>query len=412
MTDEIGFAPVSMSRDSGEQTDGVPPLRRIDLLARLSGAFDLAEGQDIGHSARVAQVADAIGKRLGLDGDVRNRTRYVALLHDSGVAVRDLPSSVAPEGGHTAAGAWVAELMGLDTEIQHAIRCTHERWDGAGRPFELSMREIPLESLLVSAAHWISDIVVPGAHPLRARATALASSPAQLSPAVGGQVADALFEELRSDAIWMALSQDDLPAAMAAESDEDEASSSIVIETAGAVGTVVDSATREHGRAANTAALARQLAQSMGLSDADTDAVEVAALLMDVGSLGVPRHILDKPAILSIDEMEAMRRHPGWSARLIEEVPGLETISTWVQSHHERPDGRGYPEMLERDEIPIPSRILAVADAYWALRAARPYRQALSHEEAVGLIVDEAGQQFDSDVADTLPTVLELDRVA
>ena len=412
MTDEIGFAPVSMSRKPGEQTDGVPSLRRIDLLARLSGAFDLAEGQDIGHSARVAQVADAIAKRMGLHSDVRERTRHVALLHDSGVAVRDLPSSVAPEGGHTAAGAWVAELMGLDAEVQHAIRCTHERWDGAGRPFEFSMRQIPLESLLVSAAHWISDIVVPGAHPLRARATALASSPAQLSPAVGGQVAEALFEELRSDAIWMSLWQDDLPAAMVAESDEGEASPSIVVEIASGVGAVVDSATREHGRAANTATLARLLAGAMQLSEAETDAVEVAALLMDIGNLGVPRHILDKPAILSIDEMEAMRRHPGWSAQLIEQVPGLEVISTWVQSHHERPDGRGYPEMLERDEIPIPSRILAVADAYWALRAARPYRQALSHKEAVGLIVDEAGGQFDPDVADILPTVLELDRVA
>lgn len=412
MTDEIGFAPVSMSRKPGEQTDGVPSLRRIDLLARLSGAFDLAEGQDIGHSARVAQVADAIAKRMGLHSDVRERTRLVALLHDAGVAVRDLPSSVAPEGGHTAAGAWVAELMGLDAEVQHAIRCTHERWDGAGRPFEFSMRQIPLESLLVSAAHWISDIVVPGAHPLRARATALASSPTQLSPAVGGEVAEALFEELRSDAIWMSLWQDDLPAAMVAESDEGEASPSIVVEIASGVGAVVDSATREHGRAANTATLARLLAGAMQLSEAETDAVEVAALLMDIGNLGVPRHILDKPAILSIDEMEAMRRHPGWSAQLIEQVPGLEVISTWVQSHHERPDGRGYPEMLERDEIPIPSRILAVADAYWALRAARPYRQALSHKEAVGLIVDEAGGQFDPDVADILPTVLELDRVA
>lgn len=173
------------------------------------------------------------------------------------------------------------------------------------------------------------------------------------------------------------------------------------------MGDVVDAAIREPARAQRIARLAEQLAIQAGMPAGDAAAVGIAALLLDIGHLGVPRHILQKPAILSIDEMEIMRRHPGWAARLLEQLPGFEDIAGWVEAHHERPDGRGYPEMLDGDEIPVPSRLLAIADAYWALRAARPYREALSHREALGLIDDEAGNQFDTDIAALLPQAVE-----
>ena len=144
----------------------------------------------------------------------------------------------------------------------------------------------------------------------------------------------------------------------------------------------------------------------LGFDEHDRIAISTAGHLIDLGHLGVPRHIIEKPDILSVDEMEVMRRHPGWGAQLIERIPGFERIANWVQHHHERPDGRGYPSLLERDEIPLPSLILAVSDAYWALRADRSDRPALSADDVLRLMNAAAGEQFLPDVVEALPGAL------
>ncbi len=128
---------------------------------------------------------------------------------------------------------------------------------------------------------------------------------------------------------------------------------------------------------------------------------------MDVGLLGVPRHVTEKPAILSVEEMEVMRRHPGHGALLLADLAGFEEISDWVESHHERPDGRGYPDMLTDDELALPPRILAAADAYCALRAERPHRAALPVEAALDVLRNGAGEQFDARVVAVLPDSLD-----
>jgi HD-GYP domain-containing protein (c-di-GMP phosphodiesterase class II) len=112
----------------------------------------------------------------------------------------------------------------------------------------------------------------------------------------------------------------------------------------------------------------------------------------------VPRHITEKPAILSLEEMELMRHHPGLGARLIAQVPGMSELAQWVHAHHERLDGRGYPDMLDNYEIPLASRILAVADSYWALRADRPHRESFSDAEAREILEAGAGERYDGDV--------------
>ena len=103
--------------------------------------------------------------------------------------------------------------------------------------------------------------------------------------------------------------------------------------------------------------------------------VRIAALLHDVGLLGVPARVIAKPDILSLDEMEAMRKHPTYSQQVLGGLPGLEEVAQWVGAHHERPDGKGYPELLDDETIPIEARIIALADTYVALTSTRPYRQ-------------------------------------
>jgi len=101
-----------------------------------------------------------------------------------------------------------------------------------------------------------------------------------------------------------------------------------------------------------------------------------------------------------------MRRHPALGAMILERAPGMSEVASWIEAHHERPDGRGYPELLSVDEVPLPARILAAADAYWALRAERPYRPAFSAAEALAMLQVGAGHQFDRSAVDALPAAL------
>lgn len=159
----------AVATPSGEFVDQLAtllrPVRRIEILAHFSGAFDIAEQQSIGHAARVAYLAHEVARRLGYAAEERRRLLAVGLLHDSGIAVRHT-------GGHLAAGAWVAERFGFDELVWQGIRGTHERWDGRGRPDARQGREIPIDSLLVSAAHWACEFADSAMSPLRARATA------------------------------------------------------------------------------------------------------------------------------------------------------------------------------------------------------------------------------------------------
>ncbi len=401
-------APAGSTALTSEPAGQLYPARLAELIAPLSSAFDLAEEQSPGHSTQVAHVAVEVAARLGLDAATRRTIVYAGLLHDSGVAVGELPHGVDVTGGHTAAGAWVAARFGLDDRIQNAIRCSHERWDGGGRPQGLAKAEIPLESLIVSAAHWATDVALGEESPLRARARLQCVSVDDVAPIVSGEVAAALSATLSDDATWMVLWDDQLPEIVArAAGGEGQASVENVERVAEATGEVLDAALREPGRARRVAGLAFELARLAGLAEQERRAVRVAGHLIDIGQLGIPRYINEKPAILSVEEMERVSHHPGWGARIIEQVPGLEQITRWVEAHHEQPDGRGYSEMLSGDEIPLPARILAIADNYWALRAERPHREAFSRPEALSIIDGGAGSKFDVGLVELLRPALE-----
>lgn len=377
------------------------PARRIDLLPHLAGAFDLAERQPAGHAARVAYLAYRVARGLGLDAGTLRRVSYAGLLHDAGIAVQ-------PGDEHLDAGAWVADRFGLDEAVPDAIRATHERFDGRGRPYGRVGTEIPIEALCVIAAHWACEYSDQETNSLRARCTLEHAPIGNVEALAGPDVARSLVEVLHDDETWLALWDPNLPFIVALTGSRDEQPARGTTEAvAAAMGEVIDAAVREPGRAPRVSLLAATIAQQMQLAPNTCEAIAVAGHLLDIGQLGVPRGITDKPSILTVDEMEIMRRHPGVGARVLEQAPGFGTVAPWVEQHHERPDGRGYPEMLSIDELPLPPRILAVADAYWALRARRPYRPAFDEQEAIDLMSAGSGQQFDADVVDALPGALE-----
>jgi diguanylate cyclase (GGDEF)-like protein/putative nucleotidyltransferase with HDIG domain len=139
------------------------------------------------------------------------------------------------------------------------------------------------------------------------------------------------------------------------------------------------------------AALARQLE----LSDLDRQAVEIAALLHDIGKLAVPEHILSKPGPLTPDERKKMQMHAQIGAEIVSAVPFPCPVAPLIRSHHERWDGMGYPSGLRGDQIPIGARILSVVDCFDAVTSERPYRPALSPDAAIRMIQGEAGKALD-----------------
>ena len=133
--------------------------------------------------------------------------------------------------------------------------------------------------------------------------------------------------------------------------------------------------------------------------------VEVGYLLHDIGMLGVPEQILQKPGPLDPEELVRVQAHVEIGVRLLESIPDAGPVSEIVRSHHERWDGRGYPDGLTREEIPLGARIFAVADALDAMTSHRPYRRAMSWSAAQAEIREQRKRQFDPDVVDAFVTI-------
>jgi len=160
-----------------------------------------------------------------------------------------------------------------------------------------------------------------------------------------------------------------------------------------------DSYVYGHSRRVNTYAVA--LAEKIGLSPDEVSRVSTAALLHDIGKIGIPDEVLHKKAKLTAENWEAIKAHPRLGTNIVSNIPQLVRCADSILHHHERWDGSGYPEGLKGDQIPLESRILAIADSFEAMSSARPYRPALSREDVMEELRKSAGTQFD-------PTLVEI----
>jgi HD-GYP domain-containing protein (c-di-GMP phosphodiesterase class II) len=144
------------------------------------------------------------------------------------------------------------------------------------------------------------------------------------------------------------------------------------------------------------------LGKRLGYSGADLDAIEIGALMHDIGKIGIPESILHKPGPLDNDEWIVMKRHPVISELILKEIDLSPIVTQIARSSHERMDGQGYPDGLTGDEIPMPARIVLVADAFDALTTDRPYRRARRPKAALDEIVANSGDQFCPKVVEAL----------
>jgi putative nucleotidyltransferase with HDIG domain len=163
--------------------------------------------------------------------------------------------------------------------------------------------------------------------------------------------------------------------------------------------------TGRHSRDASEIAV--RIARVMGLPESEVRKIRFAGILHDIGKVGVDRGIIRKPASLTAEEMAAMREHPVIGARILQSIELLSESAEIVRHHHEHYDGSGYPDGLKGEEIPIGSRIVLVADAFNAMTTDRPYRRALTPREALRILEENAGTQFDPAVVRALKSVLQ-----
>jgi diguanylate cyclase (GGDEF)-like protein len=154
------------------------------------------------------------------------------------------------------------------------------------------------------------------------------------------------------------------------------------------------------------AALATSTATALSLTPEQIELTRLAAELHDIGKAAIPDSILNKPGPLTADERTFMERHSAIGERIVAAAPTLEAIAPIIRAAHERPDGAGYPDGLNAEQIPICSRIIAVVDAYDAMTTNRAYRKAIGHQDALTELRANSGTQFDQDVIKAFATVV------
>jgi HD-GYP domain-containing protein (c-di-GMP phosphodiesterase class II) len=165
------------------------------------------------------------------------------------------------------------------------------------------------------------------------------------------------------------------------------------------------------GHSENVARYSMLLGNELGLSPEALDRLHAAALLHDIGKIGIREDVLNKPAKLNSEEYEHIKKHPEISAQIVGSIPDLAIVASILKHHHEHYNGQGYPDGLKGDEIPIESRILSIADTFDAMTSNRPYRQSCSKQKAFSELRKCANKQFDPGLVEVFIKALKNVRI-
>ena len=413
-----------------EEAEG---FRFSEVLSALSIVLDLVEGQPEGHAVRSCLIGMRVADRLRLDADTRSALFYALLLKDAGCSSNaskmsalfeaddmevkrkvktvdwtSLPSAAlytaraaSPDGslldkagrmyefavrGRKASreliqircerGAEITRLMGFPEETAQAIRSLDEHWDGKGHPDGLKGEEIPLLARICGLAQTVE--VFFNAHgPAGAEEVARVRAGRWFDPAL----VEILLAEAREGGLWEDVSGDDAVREVARLEPADrtlEATPERVNLAARAFGEIIDAKspfTYHHSEGVARVSVARvsvAMAGRAGLGPEGTRDMMRAALLHDIGKLGVSNRILDKPGSLPDEEYAKIKQHPRLTYDILSRVGPFRPIAQTAANHHEKLDGSGYHRGIGAEDLDLPSRILAVADIYDALSAERP----------------------------------------
>ena len=437
-------------------------LRLSEVVSALSYALDITEGQPEGHAVRSCMIGMRLAKEIYLTSKQRSALFYALLLKDLGCssnasrvcylfsaddrrAKRELKTSnwtklggkiayifknAAPGGslasrvasfmrvaraGATAArelvelrcdrGATIARKLAMPEETAIAIRSLDEHWDGQGHPFGAAGDDIPMLARIMGLAQ-TAEVFYRRGGIEGAMGVAKARSGTWFDPDLVKA-----FWSIRNDSkFWEKMQAENLlREAMTFEPEERvvTATPELLDNIAAGFGQVIDAKspwTYRHSE--GVAEIAGGIAEVMGFEPENMRLLRRAALLHDIGKLGISNLILDKPGKLNDEELGVMRKHPFWTRQILERVSGFRELAATAAAHHERLDGKGYDCGLDASRLGVETRILSVADMFEALAAKRPYRQDLTEEQVMDILTRNVGEGLDPGCFEALKVFL------
>ena len=440
----------------------MPDLRLAELLGALSYALDMVEGQPAGHCVRSCWIGIHIGRELGLNEAEISDLYYTLLMKDVGCSSnaaricklymtddiafkRDymtvngsLPQvlrfvlshtgmnaslaerfralvHIFQNGGEIAQelmetrcdrGAEIARKMRFPESVVAAIRAFDEHWDGGGMPAATCGEAIPLYSRIALLSQ-VVDVFQMANGPEAAMREAEHRAGAWFDPSVVSAFARIAA---RPD-FWAMLRSADLqtaifdlePAQQRRLVDED-----YLDDIAAAFAQVIDSKSPyTSGHSERVTLFADLIAEQLDMAPQSRRWLKRAALLHDIGKLGVSNSILDKPAKLDAEEWAAMQMHSTLGETILSRIGALSDLAFIAGAHHERLDGKGYPRGLREETLPLEVRIVTTADIFDALTADRPYRPAMPIAKALAIMTEMLGTQIDPVCLDALRRALK-----
>lgn len=430
---------------SPQQTVALP-----EIVAAFSYALDLTEGQPAGHCVRSCWIGSHVGSALGLPSSELNDLYYTLLLKDLGCSSnaaricelyevderqfkqgyktvgtslaatlyfvfsrtargKSLPRRAAAIGNIIRNGGEIAQELIVSrctrgSEIARSLRFSEavcegiyrldEHWDGSGRPGRLRGDVIPLFSRIALLSQ-----VVDVFHSHAGRAAAIDEVRRRSGKWFDPQVVSAFEQVARSDEFWRTLASpmvESRVVRMLSQADVVRVDDSYLDAIAGAFGQVIDAKSPyTAGHSERVGNLAEKIGGHLGFSPSRVRLLRRAALLHDIGKLGVSSAVLEKPGGLDEREWVEMRDHAAHTRTILGHIGALADLADIAAAHHERLDGTGYPLGLADAEIVPETRIITTCDFYDALTSDRPYRGAMPVENALAIMDREAGQALD-----------------
>jgi HD-GYP domain-containing protein (c-di-GMP phosphodiesterase class II) len=438
-----GQTPVGKKSGGGEKVClelGLP-----ELGAMFGAAIDLAEGHPIGHAQRVAYIAQELSASLNLSTEEIADVTFAGLFHDVGLlritaelseqmgnpeaellvghplgAVEDLEPMIRKGGlrrvselliTHTVEGARILEELGASQSVATLVKGHHEHYDGHGYPAGLRGEGIPTALRALTAGDCLETAISRagerGHTPefVRSEVTKLAGG--LLDPAV----ARSLVQTVQNVRFWGVFTGGQLGRSLVARLPQERLQVTYldVARYLHHLVELVDSKSPfRHRHSWNVARHTYLVALEMGLAEDLAASLGLAGLLHDVGKAGISNQILDKPKWLTGPEYEQAKRHLDYTTRILHQAGGLfDELLGWIDLHHERLDGSGYPSRLKGDQLSREARVLATADVYDALVSDRPYRKGLELNAAIRFMEGKVNRYFDPEVLAALAAVVE-----